>query len=234
MMKCPEAQRHLDPFMDGELSVVENLKVLEHLNLCAACARVYEGEKALRASLREKLGREKAPAGLAERLSGALDAGSRPSLRGWRWLAAAGLLVALGASFLLLPHGPIPQAMAEEIASRHEAARGAPRCANDADRRCLCANCAADPRAATEKFFEEKGRPDHCRHPFEQKGYATEGVSTWSHRGKLVCWSVQRDAKGRAMSHALYPEDLLKMGKPAEVKAPKGRVMLFVARGDMT
>lgn len=65
-------------------------------------------------------------------------------------------------------------------------------------------------------IFDEKGRPDHCRHPFDQKGYATEGASTWSHRGKLVCGSVQRDAKGRAMSHALYPE-------LARLNGPRGR-----------
>ena len=43
-MKCHESKRHLDLFMDGELSVPENLKVLEHLNLCRPCASVYEGE----------------------------------------------------------------------------------------------------------------------------------------------------------------------------------------------
>ena len=67
-MKCHESKRHLDLFMDGELSVPENLKVLEHLNLCRPCASVYEGEKALRGVLRSSAGSDRAPAGLAARL----------------------------------------------------------------------------------------------------------------------------------------------------------------------
>src|SRR5882672_11151582 len=67
-MKCHEAKRHLDLFMDGELSVPENLKVLEHVNLCRPCAGIYEGEKSLRTLLRTRVGSGTAPAGLAERL----------------------------------------------------------------------------------------------------------------------------------------------------------------------
>ena len=43
-MKCHEAKRHLDLFMDGELSVQENMKILEHLNLCRGCSEIYVGE----------------------------------------------------------------------------------------------------------------------------------------------------------------------------------------------
>ena len=43
-MMCHEAKRQLDLFMDGELSVADNMKVLEHLNLCRPCAGVYEGD----------------------------------------------------------------------------------------------------------------------------------------------------------------------------------------------
>src|SRR5579872_535835 len=94
-MKCHESKRHLDLFMDGELSVQENLKVLEHLNLCRPCADVYEGEKALRALLRARLGSGAAPAGLADRLlaeeASAAPVAPPPALRrrGWMPLAAA-------------------------------------------------------------------------------------------------------------------------------------------------
>src|SRR5204862_2684300 len=91
-MKCHEAKRHLDLFMDGELSVPENLKVLEHLNLCRACGAVYEGEKALRAALRARLGAERAPEGLVERLAQAKESAAPLSVlprRRWLSIAAA-------------------------------------------------------------------------------------------------------------------------------------------------
>src|SRR5579871_5821897 len=97
-MKCHESKRHLDLFMDGELSVPENLKVLEHLNLCRPCADVYEGEKALRALLRARLGGGSAPAGLMDGMlaeeapAAAPAAAAEPAIRVFprrRWLSAA-------------------------------------------------------------------------------------------------------------------------------------------------
>ena len=84
-MKCPEAKRLLDVFHDGELSVSENMKVLEHLNLCVPCAEIYEGEKTLRAALKQQLGAVQAPADLDSRIRLRLD----PSMPLPRWRMGA-------------------------------------------------------------------------------------------------------------------------------------------------
>ena len=90
-MKCHEARRLLDVFHDGELSVSENMKILEHLNLCVPCAEVYEGENALRTALKGQMGAVQAPAELDGRIRRRLDP-SAPLPR-WRMGAAAAAIL---------------------------------------------------------------------------------------------------------------------------------------------
>src|SRR5579864_6962224 len=124
-MKCHEAKRHLDLFMDGELSVPENLKVLEHLNLCRPCADVYEGEKALRALLRARVGSMSAPEGLEERLlseEAAVPAPVRTLSRRLSWFpvaAAAGFFLVVLALVFTTP-AEMPRAFANEMSSKHK------------------------------------------------------------------------------------------------------------------
>ena len=72
-MNCVDAKRHLDLFLDGELDVETNLKVLEHLNLCSGCAKTFEGERWLGGEVRRKLCENKAPDALKNRICLALD-----------------------------------------------------------------------------------------------------------------------------------------------------------------
>jgi anti-sigma factor (TIGR02949 family) len=213
-MKCHEAKRHLDLFMDGELTVPENLKVLEHLNLCRPCAGVYEGEKALRAALRSRVGAERAPVGLAERLAQAVDP-SVPELMlpssdfdkvasGRRRLlsaaaAAAFLLVAL--LFILTTPGERPHAFAAELSTKHlETRLGF--CGQDRDD-CLCLHCCSESDNPVGKFFQRHVGRDSCSHDLSGLGYKPIGASIWRHRGKPVCWTVHCDDAGHTITHGL-------------------------------
>ena len=42
-MNCIDYLRDMYAFLDGEVSVDRNLEILQHLNLCAGCARRSEG-----------------------------------------------------------------------------------------------------------------------------------------------------------------------------------------------
>src|SRR5438477_8190178 len=128
-MKCHEAKRHLDLFMDGELSVPENMKVLEHLNLCRPCSGIYEGEKALRGALKVQLGSEKVPASVYEKLSQTASPAEdierpwRPSSAGptegrrWSAVAAAVFFVTLAGAMLFTPSIETAPAFAAVAAS---------------------------------------------------------------------------------------------------------------------
>ena len=50
-MNCTKTRRQLDMYMDSELSVPENMEVLEHLNLCRTCQDVFQIEEKLRSGL---------------------------------------------------------------------------------------------------------------------------------------------------------------------------------------
>jgi len=210
-MKCHEAKRHLDLFMDGELSVPENLKVLEHLNLCRPCGGVYEGEKALRAQLKSQLGSVRAPAGLAGRL--AAPAGEAPvaafrrSSGRSRLLstaaAAAFFLVAL--TFVLSSPVERPQALAADAVAMHKETREGFCGQHQADRLCVCDNCCSEEAAKKqcEDFFQKNVGHESCRHDLGVLGYKPLGASIWRHRGQKVCWTVHRDEAGHTITHGL-------------------------------
>ncbi|HEX7900334.1 MAG TPA: zf-HC2 domain-containing protein [Planctomycetota bacterium] len=229
-MKCHEAKRRLDLFMDGELAVPENLSVLEHLNLCRPCADVFEGEKRLRTSMKARLGALRAPAGLAARLSASLGGGevaAFPSRRGGM-IAAAAIFFAIVGS-LLFSEGPGVQLLASELSERH-GRREAYACGEGGDeRRCLCPACTTDVAPAIRSFFEKHAERDYCAHVAEASkvGYAYEGVAAWRCRGgDEVFWSSWRTSNGSRVSHALVA---LALDAPrAERKA--GRVVLFYPR----
>ena len=212
-MKCHEAKRHLDLFMDGELSVPENLKVLEHLNLCRACSSVYEGEKALRATLRARLGSQAAPAGLAERLAASIEPAASPVVPFRRPSGPSRLLsVAAAAAFFLValtfvltsPAVEKPQAFATEAASKHKETREGFCGQHRDDCVCVCDNCSSSTAAnPVGSFFQKQVGRETCHHDLTGLGYKTIGASVWRHRGQPVCWTVQRDDAGHTITHGL-------------------------------
>ncbi len=230
-MKCHEAKRRLDLFMDGELPVADNLKVLEHLNLCAACAGIYEGEKALRGALREKLGRETAPPPLAARVFSSLPSEAtdgRP--RRWWAVAAAAVFLILAGSLVLAPREL--EVLASAVADRHGAQRyacdeGAP------DRECLCPGCCPDVPARIRGFFDRHGRPDFCAHLElrEATGYVFAGAASWPFRGRPVCWTTWKTPSGGRVSHALVDTPMAASGVP-RLALEGGRPVLLEPRPD--
>lgn len=232
-MKCHEAKRRLDPFMDGELAVTENMTVLEHLNLCGACARVFEGEKRLRAAMKAKLGGLRAPAGLAAKLSASLGGGevaAFPRLR-WGFVAAAALFFTIVGS-LIFSEGPGTQLLAAELSARH-AAREAYACGEGGDeRRCLCPACTTDVGSAIRAFFATREENDYCAHLAEASklGYVYDGVSAWTCRGEEVRWCSWRAKSGARVSHALVPLSAPLRAPRFEVKG--GRPLYFYPKGD--
>lgn len=231
-MKCHEAKRRLDLFMDGELEVPGNMQVLEHLNLCRPCAGVFEGEQKLRTSMKSSLGALRAPAGLAPRLSASL-AGTAAfpgkTSRRWGMVAAAALLITIVGSLVLSP-SPEFQLLASELAQRH-AGPEPYACGEGGDeRRCLCPKCTAEPGPAIRSFFEKHAERDYCGHVAESAklGYAFEGVAAWRCRGEEILWSTWRTPGGAKVSHALAAVPLA--GPRFERRG--GRPLLFYPRGD--
>ncbi len=72
-MNCREFRKFVGAFADGELDVTENLRALEHLNMCPVCtARVTQVNR-MREALVRIYGRTDVPADLADKVRLALD-----------------------------------------------------------------------------------------------------------------------------------------------------------------
>ena len=210
-MKCHEAKHRLDLFMDGELSVPENLGVLEHLNLCRACASIYEGEKALRGSLKSRFVAEAAPASLYAKLSEIGTPSRVPATlppRRWGALAAAVFLVTLAATLLFTPGVETPRALAAEVSEKHEKFRRGFCGEKSSDCLCLCEKCCAPGPDPVGSFFRRHVSYDVCAHDLKGLGYTVVGATVRDHAGAKVCWTVQQDEKGRTITDALVATPL--------------------------
>ena len=63
-MTCDEVLWVIDPYLDGELPVVDTLKAHEHLERCETCRRIFESEAALHTRVTQAVRGEDVPAGL--------------------------------------------------------------------------------------------------------------------------------------------------------------------------
>ena len=228
-MMCHEAKRQLDLFMDGELSVPDNMKVLEHLNLCRPCSGVYEGEKALRASLKSQLGSELAPASVHAALSRASSPAGvvEPPRRRWGAVAAAVFLLTLSAALLFTPSVETPGAFAAVAASTHDVVRLGFCGRTGPDRMCVCENCCPDQDRPMEKFFRRHVAYDVCAHDLAKLGYAVASATVSQHRDACLCWTIHQDGKGRSITHALLATPLALGGGPRVLRSgPRPMVMV--------
>jgi len=228
-MMCHEAKRQLDVFMDGELSVADNMKVLEHLNLCRPCAGVYEGEKALRGTLKAQLGAEKAPASVHAMLSRVSSPAALVEFPRRRWgaIAAAVFFLTLAGAMLFSPGVEGAGALASEVAAKHDEVRlgfcgqAGPDCL------CLCAHCCSEPNHPIERFFRKHVPYDVCDHDLAGLGYSSRGATVSEHRGAPLCWTLLRDGKGHSITHALLATPLALGEKPLVFRsAPRPVVMV--------
>jgi len=108
-MSCGELNDLLYPFVDGELSVEQNVGLLKHLELCPPCAARVARERDLR-GLVERAAQEPAGPEVQTLVGAALDRAEAevPAPRSLtRWLSlAAGLLLALGTGLALAYNDP--------------------------------------------------------------------------------------------------------------------------------
>jgi anti-sigma factor RsiW len=106
-VNCSETLNLLPGYVDGELDLVRNLEIEQHLQDCPACGPVFENQRQIRAALGDSELRFKAPATLRQRIDAQLrEASPAPILRRWRpvrWLAvAAAILLAVFGGWSLL------------------------------------------------------------------------------------------------------------------------------------
>lgn len=99
-MKCPEAIRLLDAYVDDELEAASALALEEHLRGCTRCRAREEGLRALRAAVHRHTEHRAAPAGLRARLEEQFGtrgaAGDGRATRRIALAAAAVAVIALG------------------------------------------------------------------------------------------------------------------------------------------
>lgn len=77
-MICKELTKHIDPFLDDEISVLENLRVQAHLALCANCRAVVKSEVALRSLIEANALQDTAPDHLREKILREIGERSQP------------------------------------------------------------------------------------------------------------------------------------------------------------
>ncbi len=100
-MTHEELERQLDVYVDGELAPDEADAVAAHLGACDPCARLHAARITLRGAIQEELPGLRAPEPLRRRVQTALREAARLPTRsapagGWRWLALAASLAAVG------------------------------------------------------------------------------------------------------------------------------------------
>lgn len=76
LLTCREALKHLDDYLDRELSERDLVLVEKHLRICRHCARQFSDEAAFIRNLRSKMNRIEAPTGLLAKIAAGLETGA--------------------------------------------------------------------------------------------------------------------------------------------------------------
>ena len=128
-MNCEDCKDLLNGYVDGELDLVNHLRIEEHLKECVECGAAYKNVVTLRAAISEPSLAYKAPAYLRERLRAVELEPTPPARRTswwkWRWMptlaTAAVLAVALAATWAIVSRNSTSDddLVAKEIVSAH-------------------------------------------------------------------------------------------------------------------
>ena len=98
-MSCQETGSLIHAYLDGELDLVRNLEIEQHVRGCNSCTRSYEGLRALQGAMRNNALRFQPAAGVENRVRAAIrreaNTRTRPSIWSWRWAIAAVMLFVL-------------------------------------------------------------------------------------------------------------------------------------------
>ena len=126
-MSCQETIGLIHAYLDGELDLVRNIEIAEHLRGCNTCAQNFESLRALQEATRNSAFRFEPASGFENRVRSAVRrearADSRPLATSWRWLIAAAALVCLLVLILSLTmfrrDQPADELMAQEVVAGH-------------------------------------------------------------------------------------------------------------------
>jgi anti-sigma factor RsiW len=126
-VNCKETQNLLHAYSDGELDLVRNLDVEQHLRECDGCSQAYRSLQALRSAVRSSALRFDAPPRLRRNLRRALREAGRPERPPrsipWRLAPAFGALVLCALVVWGMVHGfPGPSGrslVAQEVLASH-------------------------------------------------------------------------------------------------------------------
>jgi anti-sigma factor RsiW len=114
-------------YMDGELDLVRNLEIEQHLQSCRSCSRAFQSNQTLRAAITAGPLYYQAPARLQKRVQTAVRKTNRPETipwaARWRWLSVGASLAAVALlAWILAPVLTRPSAddlLTQEIVSAH-------------------------------------------------------------------------------------------------------------------
>jgi anti-sigma factor RsiW len=126
-LHCHETQELLHAYIDGELDVVSDMAIAQHVSQCQACTQAYNSQQALRAALRTSTLAFPPPEHVQQRIRSAVRRASRAEtclrVRAWRWMRVG---AALAAGVLIMwrvgsgPTGPTPEdLLTQEVISGH-------------------------------------------------------------------------------------------------------------------
>jgi anti-sigma factor RsiW len=126
-LNCQETQKLLHAYVDGELDLVKNLEIEEHLQQCSACAQAHQSLEALRAAIRSQCSRYQPSTQLQARIRLAVRVAGRDGSRrrtvrlGWLAVAASFLFLAIVAWSLigLIAGRTAPPVLTEELLASH-------------------------------------------------------------------------------------------------------------------
>jgi anti-sigma factor RsiW len=124
---CDELRKFLHAYLDGELDLVRQVELEDHLRACEACARVHQAQLALRSALKSDGMYFRAPAHLARKVRMA----TQPAERGtWRphgrmldWVGGAAAAAAVVALTLftapVLVRRSLTERVTQDVVSAH-------------------------------------------------------------------------------------------------------------------
>src|SRR5215831_5067806 len=84
-MNCPDVRNLVHASLDGELDLVRQMEIDDHLRQCDACQTIYESQRALRSTLKADGLYFAAPADLERRIRAVVRTAAAPR----RWWSAA-------------------------------------------------------------------------------------------------------------------------------------------------
>ncbi|MFQ5894191.1 MAG: anti-sigma factor family protein [Nitrospinota bacterium] len=130
-MDCDEARKFLGAYLDDELEVKDALDLRGHLGECEGCRSRYEADRALKETLRERLGGVRVPDLLRARILRELRREERRVLRprlalAWGAVAAA-LLLVVGGGLLYRKATAFPEGLIGAAVRNHGVAFGGKR-----------------------------------------------------------------------------------------------------------